>query len=391
VTTYLVDVSAYNSQGRPFGVGRYAYQLAQAFHGIRGELAADERMLLAVRARGDGLITDDLRIDRHVDPHPPTYGAYGRARRRRLRPALEHAGADLVHFVEGPQTLARFGGPMVVTCHDLIPIMEPAHYLRSRRAVRKRRYRDYRAYWSARRVIAISQATADALAGLLQLPRERIVVVRQGVAHERFHPRAGADERDALTREHRIPARYTLYPGGIDPRKRVDLLVAAQREVFRATGVPLVLVGPGFARPRGSLGRALRDAPPGSVVPLGEVPADRLAALYRHADVHVQPSVYEGFGLTVLEAMACGCPVIVTGGGALGEVADDAARYVARDDRRDLEAAVIDLLQNAGERDRFRTLGIDRAAQFGWDRTARETLVVYRRATGRAFPPVRPV
>jgi glycosyltransferase involved in cell wall biosynthesis len=384
MTTYLLDASSYNSEGRPFGVGRYAYYLALAFDRIRGELASDERLLAAFHLRGDRAIADDLRIDRHADPTPMRYTPYNRGRKRYLRRTIEAAGADLVHFVEGPQVLAVRELPLVVTCHDLIPIMDPEHYLPGPYRRFKRRLRDYVSYHRARRVIAISKTTAGVLVDALHVPCERISVVPQGVDHERFQPSAPPGERDDLRRAHGLPPRYAVYVGATDARKRVDLLVRSYQQVFRATGVPLALVGVEFARPRDAAKRAMGEAAAGSIVVVGGVAPDLLPALYRQAELHVLPSIYEGFGLTVLEAMACGCPVITTPGGALREVGGDAVRYVTPDSGRELEDAMVDLLRDGAARDRLRVRGLERARLFTWDRTARETLAVYRRAAGRA-------
>jgi glycosyltransferase involved in cell wall biosynthesis len=384
MTSYLLDATAHNSAGRPFGIGRYAYQLTLALNRIKGELTPDERLLAAVRLRGVDAVSEDLRIDRHADPIPLSYLAYNSGRWRYLTRTLKRAHPDLVHFVEGPKALGRLRVPTVVTCHDLIPIMYPGDYLYRPLGVFMHRLHDYWSYWSARRVIAISQTTADALVSILQLPRERITVIPQGVDHEQFHSNSVRGERDALRRAYGLPARYVLYVGGTDPRKRVDELIACYQRVFRATGVPLALVGQAFSGPQPATARrALAAAAPGSTLAIGEVPSCDLPALYRQAELHVQPSAYEGFGLTVLEAMACGCPVIATTGGAVPEVAGDAARLVPPDDRSDLESAIIELLGNASARDRLRARGLERAGHFSWDRTARETLAVYRRASGR--------
>jgi glycosyltransferase involved in cell wall biosynthesis len=386
MTTYLLDATSVNSEGRTFGVSRYAYYLALGFSRIAYELAADERLLLAVRLSGDTAITDDLRIDRHTERVPMRYRAYNRGRRLYFGRTVQRAAADIVHFVEGPQVVSVPEQPWVVTCHDLIPILDPAHYVGGWYGRLKRRYRDYLRYTRARRVIAISNATADALVEHLELARERITVIPQGVDHDRFRPDAPPGERDDIRRACGLPARYAVYVGATDWRKRVDLLIACYQRVFRATGVPLAVVGPEFAPVKHAhIRRALRIASPGSIVIVGGVPADRLPALYRHADLHVLPSVYEGFGLTVLEAMACGCPVVATTGGAIPEAAGEAARLVEPDNAAQLESALVDLLQDAGARERLRVHGLERARRFSWERTARETLAVYRRATGRVI------
>lgn len=384
--TYLLDVTSYNSEGRPFGIGRYAYYLARTFDRIRSELAPDERLLAAYHLRGAGAVTDDLQIDRHTDPVPMNYDPYNRGRWRWLRRTIKDVGADLVHYVEGPQVLPIAGQPTIVTCQDLIPILDPNHYLTGRFHEFKWRLREYLTFHRARRILAISEATADTLVECLRVPRERISVVKLGVDHERFQPSPAPGEHDEVRRAHSLPPRYVLYAGATDTRKRVDLLIDAYQRVFRATGIPLVLVGAEFARPKPAARRAVGAASPGSIIVVGGVAADLLPALYRQADLHVMPSIYEGFGLTVLEAMASGCPVITTPGGALREVGGDAVRYVTPDSARELEEAIVDLLQDAAARDRLRVGGLERSRLFTWERTARETLAMYRRATGRFVP-----
>jgi glycosyltransferase involved in cell wall biosynthesis len=388
MTTYLLDATSYNSGGRPFGIGQYAYHLALAFNRIRGELAPDERLLAAVRLRGPGAVTDDLRIDRHADPMPPRRGVYNRGRRRYFRRTLQQAGADLVHFVEGTKVMSVMDLPVVVTCHDLIPLLDPEHYLTGPCERFTRRFQDYWSYHRARRVIADSQTTARVLVEHLSLPPARIDVVALGVDHDHFHPAALPGEHDDIRREHGLPSRYAVYVGATDWRKRVDLLIGAYQQVFRVTGVPLALVGADFSPVRHTrIKRALRAASSGSIVLVGEVRPAHMPCVYRQAELHVLPSVYEGFGLTVLEAMACGCPVVATTGGAVPEVAGDAALLVEPDDWPRLVQALIDLLRNAAARDRLRVRGLERASSFTWERTARETLALYRRATGRVVSP----
>ncbi len=384
--TYLFEASSYNSWGRPFGIGRYAYYLGRELHRLRGELDADERFLATVRTSGEGAVTSDLWLDHHTDPVTEAYRVFNKRRTRELPRTLAGAGADLIHYVEGPQALTVPGMPSVVTCHDLIPLIMPHDYIGTVFSEMIRRWHDYLSYANARRIIAISQTTADLLVDFMNLPRERISVVLQGVDHERYHVRQTPGEREAIAQRYRLPKRYTMYVGATDWRKRVELLVENYHNVYRATGVPLALIGAAFDELDRRQKRIIDDAAPGSVLRIGQVRAEDLPALYRHAELHVLPSVYEGFGLTVLEAMASGCPVITTRGGALGEVAGDAARYVRPDSPSELEDALCDLLRNAAERDRLRARGLEQAKRFTWEKTARQTLDVYRRALGRHAP-----
>ena len=184
-----------------------------------------------------------------------------------------------------------------------------------------------------------------------------------------------------------LPSRYALYVGATDPRKRVELLVRCYGQVFERTGVPLVLVGSWLDGVSAELTRAIAAGPEGAVVPVGEVADHELPALYRGADVFVLPSVYEGFGLPVLEAMASGCPVVTTRGGALEEVGGAAAHYVAGDDPAGLATSLIELLSDESARAALRKNGLERVKAFSWSRCARATLEVYRWAAGRSPGP----
>jgi glycosyltransferase involved in cell wall biosynthesis len=260
---------------------------------------------------------------------------------RGLRPALAHFQHAL------PLACPC---PAVVTVHDLSFEREPAAMGRRHRLVF--RLVVPRAVRRARRVIAVSERTKRDLVELYRLPPERIAVVPHGV-DPAFGPGEDGGARD-----------YLLYVGAIQARKDPLAAAAAAAEV----GLPLVLVGPGrepaLARELERRGADLR----------GYVEKGELARLYHGAACLVLPSRYEGFGLPVLEAMACGTPVVAADEPALREVGGDAAVYAGPDG---LVAAIRRAL---ADRDRLAAAGLERARLFSWDETARRTLDVYREA-----------
>jgi glycosyltransferase involved in cell wall biosynthesis len=260
---------------------------------------------------------------------------------RRLRPALAHFQHALP---------PRWRGPMVVTVHDLSFEQTPAAMGYRDRAIFK-----VVVPWSvgrARHVIAVSERTKRDLGELYRVPEERITVTPHGI-DPAFGP---GGEGDA--------GGYLLFVGAIQARKNPLAAAEAAAEV----GLPLVVAGPerepALARELRLRGADLR----------GYVEKDELARLYRGAAALVLPSRYEGFGLPVLEAMACGTPVVVNPDPALQEVAGDAAVYA---DPGDLAAAIRRAID---ERGRLVAAGLVRAAQFSWDKTARLTLEAYRKA-----------
>ena len=244
---YYVDLTALDTLARSRGVGRYAHYLAHGLHRLKPELGADERLVAIVGLRGKEAFSDDLRPESHLRPLPAlgdqsaAYDRYWRQRWLHLRGELRRAAPEVVHFIEGPAALPAIEYRSIVTCHDIIPLLMPALYLpKLLREEPLRRAKDYLRYQLAQRVIAVSHATARDLSRGLGVPAGRISVIHEGVDHEAFHPNEAPGEVDRLRARYGLPARYALYLGAHDPRKRVELLVTAWRTVFRATGVPLV-------------------------------------------------------------------------------------------------------------------------------------------------------
>ena len=265
---------------------------------------------------------------------------------RRLRPTLAH-----FQHVLPPRWRSR----MVVTVHDLSFERTSASMGRRDRAIFK-----VMVPWSvgrARHVIAVSERTKRDLIELYRVPEERITVTPHGI-DPAFGPARTEDSGDEGGRD------YVLFVGAIQARKNPLAALEAAQEV----GLPLVVAGPerepALARELERRGADLR----------GYVEKDELAELYRGAAALVLPSRYEGFGLPVLEAMACGTPVVTNPDPAIQEVAGDVALYAE-------PAGLADAIRSAiEERGRLVAAGFARAARFSWDETARLTVEAYRKA-----------
>ena len=285
-------------------------------------------------------------------------------------------GLDLLHL-PAYVAPALLHTPYVLTVYDTIALKFPElckrsnvlHYrLLMRRSLRR-----------AQRVIVPSECTKRDVLALGEVSEDRIRVIPLGVSSA-FHPTNDRDALAAVRNRYGLPDAYVLYVGNLDPKKNVSLLLDAFAEGYRSGRITAKLVIAGqkewHAEPvRRRLQELRRD---GMVQRLGPVPEADLPALYSAASLFVFPSLYEGFGLPPLEAMACGTPVITTRSGALPEVVDDAALALDDPDARTLRVAMEKALGNDFLRHRLRELGIRRAAEFTWERMAERTLAVYR-------------
>jgi glycosyltransferase involved in cell wall biosynthesis len=293
--------------------------------------------------------------------------------------ALERALGSVPLFHGTNYALPRTrGAALVVTVHDLTLLRQPAL---GTAALRRLVGRVRRSVAEARRVIADSECTRRDLCALLDVPGEKICVVPLA-CDEHFRPQPRETARARIAERYGLRAPYLLHVGTLEPRKNLERLVRAYARLRRARrDAPLLaLVGPpGWGD--AAVHRAIDEAGAEEFVRLtGRVPADDLAALYAAAELFVFPSLYEGFGLPLLEAMACGLPAVASSAGALPELAGGAADLVDPRDETALCEAMLALLTDAARRKELRERGLRRAADFSWDRCARETLAVYAEA-----------
>lgn len=267
--------------------------------------------------------------------------------------------------------------PSVVTVHDLAFLIEPATY-----PAIKRSYLTIFTALSvhrATRVIAVSEQTRRALLARFRLHPSRIVVVPNGV-DSRFQPVRDPVALAALRERFVLPEHFFLYVGTLQPRKNLVRLIKAFAQVFTQLGWPLVLVGARGWQDSEIFQHLQALGLHSAVRAVGYVPVEELPLWYSAATVFVYPSIYEGFGLPVLEAMACGTPVLTSVGTAMAEVAGDAAYLVDPYDIGAIAQGLWQLATTPSLRADLAARGVMRAAQFTWERTARETIAVYQAA-----------
>lgn len=353
------------------GIGRYVERLQTGLH----EAGVDVVRATPVPPRLPGFVYRGFRLIgrdlRAFLTNYPLWSAYPRA--------------DTYHLIS--QTLAslllvgRPKGRTVVTVHDIFPYM-----LRSDPELRSPYAGDHVYHRLAMgglkradHLIAVSEYTKRCLTEHLGVPEENITVVYLGIDHERFRP-LGGDSGIRTRYGLQEGRRYLLYVGSEDPRKNLAALVRALAEVRRDfPDVELVKVGLAhLERGRRSLLETAEQLEIRSAIHLLEdVPEEDLPSLYSAADLYVTPSPFEGFGLTVLEAMSCGTPVVCADAGALPEIVGAAAVRVPPRSPSALADAISGLLESPERLQSLREAGLDQAAGFTWAATARGTAAVY--------------
>ncbi|HXA29584.1 MAG TPA: glycosyltransferase family 1 protein [Candidatus Angelobacter sp.] len=374
---WLLDGRALQDRSSTRGIGTYLRGLLDGLT----TLGVDDRVALMLRS-GAPPPEDLARWHATPGPRIPVL-------KRRLQPladpflvsrALRRFHPALYHAVEYAQPIAPGRVPVAVTVHDLIPFLYPADYP----WMRRERLLALRLLRRADALITPSAATAADCARLARVPEARITVIPHGV--DPAYTPATADALTALRQRLGLSPDqpYLLSVGVFDPRKRLGLLLdTAARLTAQHPALRLVLAGDqgAYAEPvRQAVAAAGLEA---RTIHAGYVPAEHMPALYTAASCLLFTSAYEGFGLPILEAMACDCPVAACANSAIPEVAGDAALLVPEGQQPQmaeaLAHAIAPLLDDRVERARRGELGRLHAAAFTWERAARATLAVYER------------
>ncbi len=348
------------------GTTQYIIRLVRALAGMQG----DDQILLLESRKGSAGEVWPPSVQRHKLATPPHHPREQVA----LPIELLRFPVDVLH---SPDFIPPFRRRCrsVITVHDLAYLRFPhlltpesAHYYGQ----------VARAVQSADQIIAVSHATKRDLLELLSADPEKITVVPSGVSQE-CRP-LEPQEIEHRRRDMGLPERYILFVGTLEPRKNLPTLLRAFARVWKAHRVPLVVVG-GKGWLYDELFQVKEELGLGDEVRfVGSVAAPQLVYYYNCATCLVLPSLYEGFGHPVLEAMACGTPVIASNVSSLPEIAGEAALLVSPEDVEGLAAALGRLLADGGLRQRLIGLGLQRAAAFTWEQTARQTLGVYHKA-----------
>ncbi len=296
-------------------------------------------------------------------------------------------GVDLFHVPHFASPWLTGSVPTVVTIHDVIPLRLPAY----RASARARVYSSVvsRAARRATMVITVSEHARLDMIDALHLPAERVRVTYEA-AGEAYTPITDSAQLAEARARYGLNGRYVFYLGGLDSRKNVPQLVRAFAQLYKRLGDPqLQLLISGNPAKFGSTPLFPDPRPIAAELGVSEqilfrfVEDEDKPAMYSGASVFVFPSAYEGFGLDPLEAMSCGAPVVCSNRTSLPEVIGDAAISIDPDDLEGLVDAMARVLTSETLAADLRAKGLERARQFTWQATARETLAVYEEALAR--------
>jgi glycosyltransferase involved in cell wall biosynthesis len=287
---------------------------------------------------------------------------------------------DVLHVPSYRRMLWPKPCALVATIHDLAPFHVVGKYDHLRmfygRVVARR------LAWRQDHIIAVSRNTAQDITRFFQIPEDRLSVIYNGVNHARFFPSSREEARARMAKRHDLRQPFFLYVARLEHpgKNHVRLIEAFNR--FKAethSDWHLVLGGSDW-HGAGVIHTAVQKSPfARDIHRLGFVPEADLPMWYRAADVFVYPSLFEGFGLPPVEAMACGCPVISSTRGALGEVVGDAAATVDPEQVNSLQRQMARLAADVSLREHLSATGLARASSFDWSSTAAATLEVYAR------------
>lgn len=372
MTTIVLD--GRHIQDRFPGIGRYVFNLASGL----ARVAVNEQVRLVVNPGFKNSRFDISLLESYPQVEGIKVGApvwsfgeqlLGLDKRLVRKAALWHSAYYLM-----PYWLPI---PSVVTLEDILPlIVRESMPL----AVNRLIYRSLNmlAATRAAHVLTLSHAAAADIQRVLRVPEGKITVTALA-ADKTFYPRP-AGEVEHLRAKLNLPARYALYVGSNKPHKNLVRLIEAWGRTT-ANGL-LVIAGHWDSRFPEAKQLAHRSGLAERVVFRENLSGEDIPTLMTGAEVFVFPSLYEGFGLPPLEAMACGVPVACSHSSSLTEVVGDAALLFDPSDAQDIASKLTNILEDKALEDSLRGRGLARAASFSWDDTARKTLEVYKSVVG---------
>src|SRR6202166_2215582 len=306
-----------------------------------------------------------------------------------FRAILKRLRCDLVHIPNLFWLPRNLPCPYVMTVHDVLEHMYRArHQSGFRRSLHF--FLTHRALKGAARLFAVSNFTKSEVEKLFAIPAERIEVVYNAIDERFLRGHATAADRQLLAERYRVNHPFLLYTGRISPHKNVVRIIEAfsalkaeleKEDLF--PGLKLIIIGDELSKHPDLRRTVVRSRMQNDVRFMGFVPIEVLRIFYDAAKIFVFPSLYEGFGLPPLEAMAHGTPVVTSNTSSLPEVVGNAAVLVNPENVFEIMRALLRVLLDQTVRDKYKQRGDEQVKKFSWDASARQTLAVYEAVAGK--------
>ncbi len=369
MTSMRIGIDATALPAQPFGAGVYIIHLIRAL----AALNLDDRLVVFVHRSRRELIGEARNVEWVMIPDKSRW-------RRMLWEQIElprwvhRFRLDLLHSLHYTRPFF-LPCKSVVTFHDMTFFLYPHLHTLTKRLFFQAAIRFSGSKADA--LIAVSESTRRDVLRLLKLPPKKVFTVYHGVA-EGFKPIAETSLLENIRNKYGLPARFILYVGLVEPRKNLPLLLRAFKKATNdGVGAQLVVAG-SFGWMVEPVFEQLQELGLEEKVHFtGYIPRQDLPMVYNLADFLVYPTLYEGFGLPVLEAMACGCPVVASAVSSIPEVVGEAGVLVPPNDEDALAQAILSMWHDQDLRERLAKQGRQQSSNFTWERTAQETAWVY--------------
>ncbi len=350
-----IAIDTQTTLGQKSGFGFYVKNLVEALAKVDHQ---NEYFLIRPNTEKDFSTPQRLLWDQVIFPN--------RARQKKV---------DLLHQPCFSAPLL-YPGRVIVTCHDLISIFFPANLPLASRLF----YSQWEpfSYRKASKIIAISEHTKKDLMAFLKIPEEKISVIQLAASRD-FRPVKSKKTLKKIQKKYRTGPNYILDVGTLEPRKNLSFLVRAYALAVReGADVNLVITGKKGWYFEGLFKLVAELNLKNKIIFTGYVEEKNLPALYSGAKAFVFPSLYEGFGLPPLEAMACGAPVISSSTSSMPEVIGQAGILISPKDERVWAQNILKILRDKGLARTLSQMGLRQAKKFSWEETARKTIEVYK-------------
>ncbi|HTR66441.1 MAG TPA: glycosyltransferase family 1 protein [Terriglobales bacterium] len=369
-----------------FGVGTYIRNVVRALG--RLDLESDYFLIGPPPKIAEmGPLPANFRAVPLLEPDTTVKGYFG------CRAIVTRLQCDVVHIPHLFWVPPRFPCPYIVTVHDVLEYMSGARGLSGlRRSLHFQLTRTV--LKNAARVFAVSKFTKTEVEKLFAIPASRIEVIYNAIDERFLHGHASEADREVLAQRYQITYPFLLYAGRISPHKNVvriieafSALKAELEKEGRYPDLKLIIIGDEVSKHPDLRRTVIRGGVQNDVRFLGFVPIDVLRIFYDAAKIFVFPSLYEGFGLPPLEAMAHGTPVLASNSSSLPEVVGSAAILVNPENVFEIMRALHRVLIDQGLREKLKRRCYEQAKRFSWDISARQVLNAYREVAGKRAGP----